>query len=49
MPTTRKADYSGRAFAVPMGLILALLAVYLLLIDWHSVQTLFASAVASFG
>ena len=49
MPTTRKADYSGRAFAVPKGLILGLLVAYLLLTDWHSLPRLISSTVATFS
>ena len=49
MPTTRKAHYSGRAYAIPVGLILGLLVVYWLLTDWHSVPRLISSALASFG
>ena len=47
MPTTRKADYGGRAFAIPMGLILGLLVVYWLLTDWHSLPRLISTAIAA--
>jgi hypothetical protein len=49
MPTTRKAGYGGRAFAVPMGLILGLLVAYFLLTEWHSVRRLISSAIAAFS
>ena len=48
MPMSRKADYHGRAFAVPMGLILGLLLAYWLLTDWHALPRLISSAVAAF-
>lgn len=49
MPTSRKADYSGRTFAVPMGLILGLIVFYWVLVDWHALPRLFSLAFASFG
>ena len=49
MPTTRKAGYSRRAFAVPVGLILGLLVTYWLLTDWHALARLISSAVVSVG
>ncbi len=49
MPISRKAEYSGRAFAVPMGLILGLLVAYWLLTDWHALPRLISSAVATFS
>ena len=49
MPTSRKADYSGRAFAVPMGLILGLIVAYWLLTDWHALPRLISSTVAAFS
>ncbi len=48
MPTSRKTDYSGRAFAVPMGLILGLLVAYWLLSDWQALPRLIKSAVSTF-
>ncbi len=49
MPTSRKADYSGRAFAIPMGLILGLVVAYWLLTDWHALPRLINSAVGVFS
>ncbi len=49
MSTSRKAEYSGRTFAVPMVLILALLVSYWLLTDWHTLPRLIDSALAAFG
>lgn len=49
MPTSRKAVYSGRAFAVPMGLILGLLVAYWLLTDWHALPRLMSNTLAAFS
>jgi hypothetical protein len=49
MPTSRKADYSGRAFAVPMGLILGLIVAYWLLTNWHVLPRLISLTVAAFS
>lgn len=49
MPMSRKADYSGRAFAVPVGLILGLLVAYWLLADWQALPLLIKSAVTAFS
>jgi hypothetical protein len=49
MPTSRKADYSGRAFAIPMAMILGLVVAYWVLTDWHRLPVLISSAVAAFS
>ena len=49
MPTTRKAEYSRRVFAAPVGLILGLLVTYWLLTDWHALTRLISSAVVAVG
>ena len=49
MPTSRKAVYSGRSFAIPMGLILGLLVAYWLLTDWHALPRLMANTLAAFS
>lgn len=49
MPMSRKVEYGGRAFAVPMLLILVLLVSYWLLTDWHALARLISSAVVPFG
>jgi len=43
MPMSRKAENSGRNFTVPMGLILGLLAAYVVLIDWRAISTAVAA------
>ena len=48
MPMSRKVEYSGRAYAVPMLLIMGLLVAYWVLTDWHSLPALISSAVAAF-
>ncbi len=49
MPISRKADYSTRAFAVPMGLIVGLVFAYWLLTDWHALPRLISTTVAAFS
>ncbi len=46
MPSSRKVEYSGRKFAVPVLLILVLLVSYWLLADWHVLPRLLSSAFA---
>jgi hypothetical protein len=47
MPISRKVEYSGRNFAIPVLLILVLLVSYWLLADWHVLPRLLASAFAA--
>ena len=49
MPMSRKAEYSGRAFAVPMAMILGLVVAYWVLTDWHRLPAMISSAVAAFS
>jgi hypothetical protein len=47
MAMSRKELRGSRAFAVPLFGIVALLASYLLLVDWHQVPDIISSAVAA--
>ncbi len=43
----RQQSYNGRAFAISVGWILALLASYWLISDWQAVPRLITSALAT--
>jgi hypothetical protein len=47
MPMSRKIESNGRAFAVPVLMILGLLISYWLLADWHALPRLISSAFAA--
>ncbi len=48
MPTSRKAENSGRNFTVPVSLIVGLLVAYVLLIDWHTLPLMISTVAAAF-
>ena len=46
MPMSRKVEYSGRKFAIPVLVIMGLLVSFWLLTDWHALPRLISSAFA---
>ena len=47
MPTTKREPSTGRAFAVPLAVILGLLAAHWIISDWSALPRLISSTFAS--